>query len=560
MATWCGGSSIFERRAERHFIERITVPKRPAFLKEWMEAMEPTVFLGSAALVIGFLIFGSMFTETAASVFNTIQGFIAETFGWFYILSVSLFVLFVIWLLFSPYGDIRLGEDDSRPEFSYFAWFTMLFSAGMGIGLVFWGIAEPLTHYTAPPMAEPRTPAALLETMRFTYFHWGFHPWAVYIIFALAIAYYHFRHGLPLAPRSMLYPIIGEHYRGIAGHAMDILCTVGTLFGVATSLGLGAMQINAGIAEFMDVAQNANVQIVIIIAITLVATISVVSGIENGIRLLSQFNILLALGILGFVFLMGPTLFQLELFTTTLGDYFQHLVQTSFWVDTREGSSWQSNWTIFYWGWWISWSPFVGVFVARISKGRTVREFVLHVFLVPTLATFFWLAVFGGTGLHIEIFGDGGVALAVKENVALSLHAVFRHLPGSSVMSALGTLLVITFFITSSDSGSLVDDMVTSGGHPDPPTAQRIFWAFSEGAVAAVLLYFGGLQALQTASITSGLPLTMVLMLTCYGLVKAFRVDLATEGVPDQEALTGEAVEEGDDGKTGVRGAESGGH
>ena len=377
--------------------------KRPRF----MEAMEPTVFLGSASLVIGFLIFGSFFTETAANLFNATQAFIAETFGWFYILSVSLFVGFVIWLWFSPYGDIRLGDDDSRPEFSYFAWFTMLFSAGMGIGLVFWGIAEPITHYLAPPTVEAETPEAVLEAMRTTFFHWGFHPWAVYIIFGLAIAYYHFRHGLPLAPRSLLYPVLGEKFRGILGHLMDILCTVGTLFGVATSLGLGAMQINAGISEFTGLAQATDVQIIIIVVITLIATISVVSGVENGIRLLSEFNVILACVLLLFVFVFGPTLFQLKMFASTLGDYLQHFVEKSFWIDMREGSNWQTGWTLFYWGWWISWSPFVGVFIARISKSRTVREFVLNVFLAPTLATFVWLAVFGPAHRDVRCRGPG---------------------------------------------------------------------------------------------------------------------------------------------------------
>lgn len=492
--------------------------------------MEPVVWLGSAGLVIGFCLYGGLFTESAAAVFGTIQGLISENFGWFYILSVALFIGFVIWLYFSPYGHIRLGGDNEKPEFSYLAWFAMLFSAGMGIGLVFWGIAEPIMHYQSPPLTSGNTPAAMMEAMRFTFFHWGFHPWAVYIIFALGIAYYHFRLGLPLAPRSLLYPVIGERYRGMIGHVTDIVCTVGTLFGVATSLGLGSMQINAGISAYTGLVVSTTAQIWIIILITLVATISVVSGIERGIRLLSEFNILLAGALLLFVFIAGPTLFELKLFTNTLGGYLQNIVQMSFWMEMGEESSWQKSWTVFYWGWWISWSPFVGIFIARISKGRTIREFVLNVFLAPTLVTFAWLAAFGGTGLHIEIFGAGGIASAVSDNVALSLQAVFEQLPFSSITPALGTLLVITFFITSSDSGSLVDDMVTSGGHPDPPTAQRVFWAFAEGAVAAVLLYTGGLAALQTASITLGLPITVLLLFSCYGLVKALRKE--TPGLP----------------------------
>jgi choline/glycine/proline betaine transport protein len=283
----------------------------------------------------------------------------------------------------------------------------MLFSAGMGIGLVFWGIAEPIMHYQTPPIAELKSPAALVESMKFTFFHWGFHPWAVYIIFALGIAYYHFRHGLPLAPRSLLYPVIGERYKGMIGHLTDILCTVGTLFGVATSLGLGAMQINAGISAYTAIPISTTAQIWIIMLITLAATASVVSGIEQGIRLLSVFNVILGGLVLLFVFLAGPTVFQLKVLTNTLGSYLSSLVDLSLWIDLAEDASWQKGWTIFYWGWWISWSPFVGIFVARISKGRTVREFVLTVLLAPTAVTFFWLAVFGGSGLHMEIFGGG---------------------------------------------------------------------------------------------------------------------------------------------------------
>ncbi len=495
-----------------------------------LDAMEPTVWFGSAATVVVFCIYGGLFTEHAADVFTATQAFIADRFGWFYIASVSFFLVFVVWLLLSPYGKIKLGKQDDEPEFSYFAWFTMLFSSGMGIGLVFWGIAEPIMHYNAPPLAEAGSHAAIMESMKFTFFHWGFHPWAVYIIFALGIAYFHFRHGLPLAPRSLLYPIIGERFRGIIGHLIDILCTVGTLFGVATSLGLGAMQINAGIGAYMDVQISTAAQIWIVGLITIAATLSVVSGIERGIRLLSEFNIILGGAVLLFVFLAGPSVFQLKLLASTLGSYLSGIVELSLWVDLREGVNWQKSWTIFYWGWWISWSPFVGIFIARISKGRTIREFVLNVFLAPSAVTFLWLAVFGGTGLHMEIFGGGGISKAVDENVALSLNAVFFNLPLAALMPAVGTLLVITFFITSSDSGSLVDDMVTSGGHPDPPTTQRVFWAISEGAVAGVLLYTGGLSALQTASITSGLPLTILLLFTCYGLAKAFRIDLAGGG------------------------------
>ncbi len=489
--------------------------------------MEPTVFIGSALLIIVFLIFGAFFTETAARLFENIQDFIVHVLGWFYVLCLTVFLLFVIWLYFSRYRTIRLGGDDAKPEFSLLAWLTMLFSAGMGTGLVFWGVAEPLYHYAAPPTAEPESLEAIKQSLRFTFFHWGLHAWAIYIIFGLCIAYFHFRHELPLAPRSMLYPLIGERFRGWPGHVFDILCTVGTLFGVATSLGLGAQQINSGLSDlkFFDIPWSTEVQVYLIMGITLLATISVVSGLHKGIKLLSQFNMLVAFLLLVFVFVAGPTLYQIKLFFTTLGDYIQYLPETSLWIDLRPEKDWQAQWTLFYWGWWLSWSPFVGIFVARISRGRTIGEFIFYVALVPTLITFIWLSVFGGTGMYLELFGNTNMAEKVQGNVALSLHNLLENLPFSAITSLVATLLILTFFITSSDSGSLVDDMVTSGGDPNPPRAQRIFWAFSEGAVAATLLAIGGLSALQTASLTSGLPLAIILLIACVGLVRTLRVD-----------------------------------
>lgn len=503
----------------------------------FLEKMQPTVFFTSAGLIIAFVLFGSLFTELAANIFDTIQGFIANSFGWVYVLGVTFMVGFVVWLYFSPYGEIRFGGDEAVPDFSYFAWFSMLFSAGMGIGLVFWSIGEPMFHYLGPPYGEAETTEAMHLAMKLTFFHWGFHPWAVYIIFGTAIAYFHFRHKLPLAPRSMLFPLIGNKVHGGLGHCVDILCVVGTLFGVATSLGFGAMQINSGLGNYFHLPQSTTTQIVIIICITLVATISVVSGVNKGIRLISGFNILLAAFMVLFIFFAGPTLFQLRLLVNTLGEYMQTFIAMSFWMDMRQEGNWQTSWTIFYWGWWISWSPFVGIFIARISKGRTLKEFVLSVFLVPSLVTFIWLAVFGGTGLHMEINNTAEIAEVVNTDVALSLHTLLEHLPFSTITVALGTLLVIVFFVTSSDSGSLVVDMITSGGHPNPLVSQRIFWAFSEGAVACVLLYSGGLKALQTASITTGLPIAILLLIACYGLAKAFKVDAATEGVPTKQDL-----------------------
>ena len=510
------------------------MPQRPKLLR----AMQPVVFLGSAAVVIGFVLFGGFFTRTAATVFRSIQSYIVETFGWFYILTATALLITVIWLIFSRFGGIRLGGQDTKPEFGYLTWFSMLMSAGMGIGIVFFGVAEPMLHYLAPPTADAETAAAVREAMRFTFFHWGFHPWAIYTAIALPLAYFHFRHDLPLAPRSLLYPLLGERIHGPWGHAVDILCTVGTLFGVATSLGLGSIQINAGLDRLLGVEQGTQQQVMLIAGITAIATLSVVSGLHLGIRYLSQFNIGLAGVILLFVLVAGPTIYIIELFVSSLGYYLQTLPRTSLWINPSPESDWQSNWTLFYWSWWISWSPFVGVFVARISRGRTLRQFILTVLLVPSLAGFVWFAAVGGTGLYLERFGDGGIAAVTQQNNALALYALLDQLPGSTLTATLATLLIFVFFVTSSDSGSLVDDMVTSGGHPNPPRAQRVFWALAEGTVAATLLITGGLQALRTASLTTGLPMAVFLLVAMYGLIRALRVDYAAAGIPKPQALT----------------------
>ncbi len=493
------------------------------FLVEWRDGISPPVFFAAAIFNTALIVFAGVWTESARLVFAATLSFITEFFGWYYILTTAGILGFVFWLLISGYGDIRFGKPDEQPQFSLLAWLAMLFAAGMGMGLVFWGVAEPLYHYQAPPTATPRSSGAALEALRFSFFHWGLHPWAVYVVFGLGIALFHFRHGLPLAPRSLLYPLFGNRINGWIGHATDAFCTVGTLLGVATSLGLGAMQINAGLTRLAGIEYVTDVQIWIIALITLVATTSTVSGVSRGIKYLSIVNVALMGLVLGFVFLTGPTLYQVKMLLTGVGDYLQNLLSTSLWVDPRPGSDWQANWTLFYWGWWISWSPFVGIFIARVSRGRTLREFVLYVLLVPTLINFVWFAVFGGTALYVERIGGGGLAEPVTENVAMSLHLLLEHLPWTALMQWSGLVLVVIFFITSSDSGSFVDDMVTSGGNPNPPVANRIFWGASEGAAAAVLLLAGGLKALQAASISAGLPQSVLLILACVGLVKALR-------------------------------------
>jgi len=512
--------------------------RRPP-LARLLDAMEPWVFLPAAAVVIGFVAWGAASTQSAKTTFSALQSGIVETFGWFYILTATLLLGVVVWLLFSRFGRIRLGGPETRPEFGYLTWFSMLMSAGMGIGIVFFGVAEPVLHFVDPPIGEGQTDRALREAMRFTFYHWGLHPWAVYSALALPLAYFHFRHGLPLAPRSLLYPLLGERIYGAPGHAVDVLCTVGTLFGVATSLGLGAAQVNAGLGQLFGMPQDTESQLWLIGIITAAATISVVSGLHRGIRFLSQFNISLTVLIFAFVLLAGPTIFALELFLDGLGYYVQTLPVTSFRIEPGTEGGWQASWTLFYWSWWISWSPFVGVFVARISRGRTIREFVTTALLVPTLGGFLWFAALGGTGIRLIQAGTGNIAEQVGQNQALALFSVLEQLPLHSLTWALATLLVVIFFVTSSDSGSLVDDMVTSGGHPNPPKVQRVFWALAEGTVAATLLSFGGLQALRQASLTTGLPLAVFLLVAAYGLVRALRVDHATQGVPTAQQLQG---------------------
>jgi choline/glycine/proline betaine transport protein len=506
--------------------------------------MEPWVFVPAALLTILFVVFSGGFSELARVAFWALQSGIIEWFGWFYILTVTVLLGFIIWLCCSRYGKIRLGTPNSEPEFSYFTWFAMLMSAGMGIGIVFFGAAEPMQHFLQPPEGTGKTDQALREAMRFTFYHWGLHPWAIYSAFALPISYFHFRHGLPLAPRSLLYPLIGERIRGAPGHAVDILCTIGTLFGVATSLGLGAAQVNAGLSQIFGLGQTLGWQLVLIAIITLIATISVVTGLYRGIQFLSRMNISLAIVIFFFVLITGPTIYTIELFLDGFGYYLQKLPFTSLHINPGSEGAWQAHWTLFYWSWWISWSPFVGIFVARVSKGRSIREFIMTALLVPTLGSFLWFSVIGGTGIAKLREGAENLAETVMQNEALAFFQVLKTLPLQEILLVLATILVVVFFITSSDSGSLVDDMVTSGGHPNPPRLQRVFWALAEGSVAAVLLYAGGLKALRTASLTSGLPVAVFLLIASYGLLRALGVDYRTRGLPSMESIKGEPSRE----------------
>lgn len=492
----------------------------------WRVQINPPVFILSGIFTLVFVSLAVLFPDDASGLFSATQDWITHSAGWFYVLSVAGFLIFVVALAVSGFGRIKLGPDHSVPDYSYLSWFAMLFSAGMGIGLMFFGVAEPVMHYVSPPVGTGETVAAARNAMRITLFHWGVHAWAIYAVVALSLAYFAYRHNLPLTIRSAFYPLIGERIYGPIGHAVDIFAVLGTLFGVATSLGFGVIQVNAGLSYLFDVPVGVGVQIILIAVITSIATLSVALGLDAGIRRISVLNIVLAVLLLLFVLVTGPTVFLLQTLVQNTGMYLSNLFSMTFNLYAYEPTTWIGGWTLFYWGWWIAWSPFVGMFIARVSRGRTIREFVVGVLLVPVGFTFMWLTFFGDTALHmIMIQHIGELADAVAADTSVALFKFLEHLPFSGLTSLLATLLVVTFFVTSSDSGSLVVDMLTSGGEEESPVWQRIFWAVVEGVVAAALLLAGGLQALQTATIASALPFTVVIILMCWGLVRALRIE-----------------------------------
>lgn len=489
-------------------------PKKPLF------DIHPKVFFTSAAIIIGFIVLSILFDAYIGNFFGPLLEGISTHAGWFFTLTVNIILAFMLYIMFSKYGDIRLGGDEAEPEFKTSSWFAMLFSAGMGIGLLFYGVAEPMFHFSTPPVEAGSAAEAARNAMNYTFLHWGFHAWAVYALIALALAFFSFNRNQPLSIRSIFYPILGERIHGFWGNLIDILATVATLFGVATSLGFGVQQINAGLSHLFGIEQNAVIQLLLIAGITAIATISVVRGLDAGIRKLSELNIYLAMGLLLFVFLAGPTLFILNGFFENVGSYLQNFASISTWNETYENTSWQNGWTVFYWAWWVAWCPFVGMFIARVSRGRTIREFLMGVLFVPVLVTFLWMTVFGNSALYIQMFTSTDIASVVTENIPISLFVLLEQFPLASVSSILGVLVVISFFVTSSDSGSMVIDIITAGGNPDPPIPQRLFWAILEGVTAGALLLGGGLQALQSAVLVTGLPFAVVLLVLCFSLKK----------------------------------------
>lgn len=500
----------------------------PTGQKHQKTSMNPFVFFPASIFIICVLLFSFFAPELAKDTFGNIQTAIISNGGWFYILTVAVILITVVFLGFSSYGNIVLGLDHAKPDFSRLSWFAMLFSAGMGIGLMFYGVAEPVMHFLNPPLAEGGNIEAAREAMKVTFFHWGFHAWAVYAIVALILAFFSYRHGLPLTLRSALYPLIGDKIYGPIGHAVDVFAIVSTLFGVATSLGFGVAQVNAGLHHLIPaIPINETTQVILIFAITCVAAISVVSGLDKGIKLLSEINLGLAALLLLFVLLAGSTVFLLQAFVQNVGHYLSNVVSMTFNLYAYDKTDWIGGWTIFYWGWWISWAPFVGLFIARVSRGRTIREFVTGVLLIPAGFTFMWMTFFGNSAID-QILNQGNDALAtmVSKDVSIALFSFLESIPFAAITSVISIIMVIVFFITSSDSGSMVIDMLSSNGSDKNPVWMKLYWAFGEGLVAIILLYAGGLGALQTMTIAAALPFSIVLLIGMYGLMKALRVDL----------------------------------
>ncbi|WP_027963054.1 glycine betaine uptake BCCT transporter [Halalkalibacillus halophilus] len=490
------------------------------------------VFYISLVIALLFIIWGVLPESLLPNgnlnnVTENIQGILVSNFGWFYLLSATAFLIFAIFLVVSKYGNIVLGKDGDQPEYNYITWFGMLFSAGMGIGLVFWGAAEPLSHYNSPPFSVGDDDEAARVAMRYSFFHWGLHPWGIYAILALALAYFQFRKDAPGLISSTLTPLFGERMNGGYGTIVNVIAVFATIFGVATSLGLGAQQISSGLGFVSDNLENTITQQLIIIGIvTVLFMLSALTGLNRGIKYLSTTNIILMFVILLFLLFAGPTNFIMNFFTTSLGSYIQNLPSMSFRTTpfSAEDTDWLEGWTIFYWAWWIAWAPFVGMFIARVSRGRTVREFVIGVLLVPTVFGALWFSVFGGSAISLEYHQNMDVYSVIGEiGEEGALFTVLESYPFSLITTLLAILLISTFFITSADSATFVLGMQTTGGSLNPQLRVKMAWGIVQSATASVLLWQGGLGALQTASIIAAFPFVFILLMIIFSLVKAFK-------------------------------------
>jgi len=488
------------------------------------------VFVVSLAVVLVLSGFGVFQPKLLDSFSKTLHAGIIHHFGWGYLTAAFIFLGFSLYLAFGKYGKIKLGGDNERPQYSYYGWFSMLFAAGMGIGLIFWGVAEPLSHYLNPPAYVPESSGeAARFAMRYSFFHWGFHPWAIYIVMSLSISYFSFRRGMPPLISSCFYPLIGDRIFGALGTLIDILAVFATVFGIVTSLGLGATQIAAGLSAVFHVPAGFLTTLTVIAVVTVLFLISSMTGLDKGIQILSKTNIMLAILLLAFMFIVGPTTDILNIFSNTIADYLTHLFQMSLSTNPFRDYAWTQSWTLFYWAWWISWSPFVGLFVASISRGRTIREFVIGALLVPTLLTFVWFSVFGGAAFNLELTQGAGIAQAVADDVSTGLFKVFAHYPFGGVLTLITVVLLGVFFVTSADSATFVLGMMTSKGNPSPPAAKKLVWGVTVSATAAILLSSGGLEALQRMAIAAALPFTLIMLFMCKSLLKGLQYEMEKE-------------------------------
>jgi choline/glycine/proline betaine transport protein len=495
----------------------------------------PLPFFGSAIISLGLIIMACLAPDTSARWFQSANDWIIRELGWYYMLAVGGFVVFLLFLAISPLGKVKLGPDESSPDYSFGTWIAMLFSGGMGIGIVFYGVAEPIMHFSNPPDALAGSPDAARDAMAITFFHWGVHAWAIYAVVGLALAYFGFRRGAPLTIRSAFRPLLGERVNGPTGDMIDIFAVVGTLAGLATSLGLGVAQLNATGTYLLGIPQTIGVQLVLIAIVTVLATLTVATGLDNGIRRLSEFILILSFVLMGLILILGPTQFLLQAFVENIGLYIDSFVSRTFHIYAYEPTDWVGEWTLFYWGWWISWSPFVGLFIARISRGRTIRQFLLGVLFAPAGFTAIWFTIFGDLAIWFDTHeAAGAIARTVSDNMPMALFAVFEYLPASNVLAWIAGLLVAIYFITASDAGALVIAMITSRGSEEEPALWlRVFWALVCGGVAGCLLLAGGLGAVQTAAVIAAAPLSIVMLFMCIGVWK---------GLSDEVALTASAA------------------
>ena len=496
--------------------------------KEGKARFDPPVFYTATGILLILVVYAVLFPKDATARFQSMQETIVTYMGWYYVLIVAILLVTVVIISMSRLGDIKLGPEHEKPEYGFWSWLAMLFSAGIGIGLLFFGVAEPVMHYLNPPDASAGSVQAARDAMVLSIFHWGFHVWAIFAGVALILGYFSYRHNLPLTLRSALYPLIGERIHGPIGHAIDVFAIVSTVCGVATTLGFGVLQMNSGLNHLFGIPVGEATQVVLIIVTTALATVSVVAGLDAGIKRLSQLNMGLAALLCFTVLILGSTVFLFQAFVQNLGSYLSVLVNRTFNLYAYAPTDWIGGWTIFYWGWCLSWSPFVGLFIARISRGRTIREFAVGTLLMPTLITILWLTVFGNSAIRmIREEGLQSLADIIEKDQSLALFQFLEQFPFSQVLSGLAIVLVVIFFITSADSGAMVMNMLSSHGRDDTPVWQRIFWSAIIGVVAIALLLAGGLASLQTAAIASALPFSVILLVAIYGLVKALRMDSA---------------------------------